>query len=97
MTPADRTALMARLAEEPDDAGPEDAGPKNPGPKDAGSDDPAPEAESAPVEATQMVSLHGHAPADDSGADTTPEPAEDDDANRAEATQVAPASPARSG
>jgi hypothetical protein len=97
MTPADRTALMARLAEEPDDAGPENAGPKNPGPKDAGSDDPAPEAESAPVEATQMVSLHGHAPADDSGADTTPEPAEDDDANRAEATQVAPASPARSG
>ena len=44
-----------------------------------------------------MVSLHGQAPADDSGADTTPEPAEDGDANRAEATQVAPASPARSG
>ena len=97
MTPADRTALMARLAEEPDDAGPTDVGPKNPGPKDAGSVDPASEAESAPVEATQMVSLHGHAPADDSGAATTPEPAEDDDANRAEATQAAPASPARSG
>jgi len=87
MTPADRTALMARLAEEPDDAGPKDAGP----------DAPAPEAESAPVEATQMVSLHGQASADDSGADTPPEPAEDGDANRAEATQVAPASPARSG
>jgi hypothetical protein len=97
MTPADRTALMARLAEEPDDAGPKDAGLKDPGPKDVGPDDPAPEAESAPVEATQMVSLHGQAPADDSGADTTPEPAEDGDANRAEATQAAPASPARSG
>jgi hypothetical protein len=97
MTPADRTALMARLAEEPDDAGPKDAGPDDPGSKDGGPDTPAPEAESAPVEATQMVSLHGQAPADDSGADTTPEPAEDGDANRAEATQVAPASPARSG
>jgi hypothetical protein len=87
MTPADRTALMARLAEEPDDAGPQDAGP----------DAPAPEAESAPVEATQMASLHGHTPDDDSGADTTPEPADDGDANRTEATQAAPASPARSG
>src|SRR4051794_27191274 len=97
MTPADRTALMARLAEEPDEAGPQDAGPKDPGSKDAKPDAQAPGAESAPVEATQMVSSHGQATADDSGGDTTPEPAEDDDANRAEATQIAPASPARSG
>jgi hypothetical protein len=97
MTSVDRTALMARLAEEPDDAGVKSTGPKDTAPdNDPRAADPAPEAESVPVEATQVVSSHGHTPAEDSGADTTPEPA-DDDATRAEATQVAPASPARSG
>ena len=51
MTSADRTALMARLAEEPDDAGRKDTGLNN-----AAPDDPLPEAESVPVEATQVVS-----------------------------------------
>jgi syndecan 1 len=88
MTRADRTALMERLADEPDDPGP---------------DDPRPDAtafaeESTPVEATQVVSLSGHTPAEGSGAGATPDRAEreDDSANRAEATQIAPASPARS-